>query len=175
MLISPGRRGFTMIEMLITVAIVALLATLAAPSFKVMLASAQIRTAGQAMYDGLQLARVEAIRRNERVIFTKGTQIDWTITVESDGSSVQARSSAEGSPAVLVTVTPANATRVTFDGLGRLRPNTDASSSMSQLDANVPTSLIPAANSHELRITISSGGAIRLCDPNVAAGVGMGC
>jgi len=174
-LISALQRGFTMIEMLITIAIVALLATLLAPSFKVMLANAQIRTAGQAMFDGLQLARVEAIRRNERVIFAKGTQSDWTVTVESDGSTVQARSFAEGSPAVAVTVTPANATEVTFDGLGRLRPNTDASSSMSQLDADVPTSLIPAANSRELRITISSGGAIRLCDPNVAAGVGMGC
>lgn len=175
MLISPGRRGFTMIEMLITVAIVALLATLAAPSFKVMLANAQIRTAAQAMYDGLQLARVEAIRRNERVIFAKGTQSDWTVTVESDGSTVQARSSAEGSPAVLVTATPAIATEVTFDGLGRIRPNTDASSSMLQLDADVPVSLIPAGSSHELRINISGGGAVRLCDPNAAPGVVLGC
>jgi type IV fimbrial biogenesis protein FimT len=175
MLISPLQRGFTLIEMLITIAIVALLATLAAPSFKVMLANAQIRTAAQAMSDGLQLARVEAIRRNERVIFTKGAQSAWTVTVESDGSTVQSRSFSEGSTAVVVTVTPTGATQVTFDGLGRPRPNTDASSSISQLDVDVPTSLIPAASSRELRITISSGGAVRLCDPNATAGVGMGC
>jgi type IV fimbrial biogenesis protein FimT len=169
------RRGFTLIEMLITVAIVAILAALVAPSFKVMLANAQIRTGAQALFDGLQLARVEAIRRNERVIFTKGTQSSWGVTVESDGSTVQARSFTEGSPAVTVAVTPAGATKVTFDGLGRVQPNTDASSSITQLDADVPTSLIPAASSHELRITITTGGAVRLCDPNAAAGTAMAC
>lgn len=174
-MISLFQRGFTAIEMLITLVIVALLTTLAAPSFKVMLATAQIRTAAQAMLDGLQLARVEAIRRNERVVFTKGARSDWTVTVESDGSTVQARSAGEGSPNVQVAVTPTGASKVTFDGLGQLKPNTDASTSISRLDADVSTSLIPAAGSRALRITVSSAGGARLCDPNVAAGVGAGC
>lgn len=169
------KRGFTVIELLITIAIVAILAALVAPSFNVMLANAQIKTAAQAMFDGLQLARVEAIRRNERVIFTTGTQSSWEVKVESAGSTVQARSSAEGSPAVSMTATPAGATEVTFDGLGRVKPNTDASNSISRLDADVPTSLISAAASRELRITISTGGAIRLCDPNAASGGAMAC
>jgi type IV fimbrial biogenesis protein FimT len=175
MLTSFLHRGFTAIEMLITLTIVAILATLAAPSFKTMLATAQIRTAAQAMFDGLQLARVEAIRRNERVTFAKGIQSGWTITVESDGSTVQSRAAGEGTPDVQVTVTPAGASKVTFDGLGRLKPNTDASSSISQLDADVSTALIPAAGSRALRVTVSSAGSARLCDPNAAAGAGTGC
>lgn len=167
------QRAFTLVEMLITIAILAILLALAAPSFSVLLANAQIRTASQALFDGLQLARVEAIRRNARVIFTLSGQSAWTVTVESDGSTVQSRPAGEGSASVTVAVTPAGATKATFDGLGRLQPNTDATASITQLDAD--TSIIPAGRSHPLRVTLSGGGAVRLCDPAAAPGVGMGC
>lgn len=175
MLIMRLQRGVTLIELSITIAIAAILIALAVPSFKIMLANAQIRTAAQALHDGLQLARVEAIRRNERVIFTKGTQSAWTVSIESDASTVQTRPYTEGSTAATVSVTPNGAIKVTFNSLGRVVANTDASNSISQLDIDVPITLIPAADSHELRITITTGGAIRLCDPNATAGVGMGC
>lgn len=175
MLIMRLQRGVTLIELSITIVIAAILIALAVPSFKIMLANAQIRTAAQALHDGLQLARVEAIRRNERVIFTKGTQSAWTVSIESDASTVQTRPYTEGSTAATVSVTPNGAIKVTFNSLGRVVANTDASNSISQLDIDVPITVIPAADSHELRITITTGGAIRLCDPNATAGVGMGC
>lgn len=175
MLIQRFQRGFTLIEMMITIAIAAILISLAVPSFNIMLANAQIRTAGQALHDGLQLARVEAIRRNERVIFTKGTQSTWTVSTESGGATLQTRPYTEGSTAATVSVTPNSATEVTFNAFGRVVANTDASSSISQLDIDVPTTLIAAADSKNLRITITVGGATRLCDPNATAGVGMGC
>lgn len=167
--------GLTLIELMVTIAIASILMMLAVPSFRILLANYQIRTAAQAMHDGLQLARVEAIRRNERVIFTKDTQSGWTITVESDSSVVQARPYTEGSNAVTVTVTPSAATKVTFDGLGRVKPNTGATASITQLVMDVPTTMLAAADSKELRITVSSGGAIRLCDPNAATGAATNC
>jgi len=170
-----SRRGFSLIELMITIAIAAILITLAAPSFKILLANAQIRTGAQALSDGLSLARVEAIRRNERVIFTMGTETAWTVSIESDSSIVQTRPYEEGSKAATVTVTPSAATKVTFNGLGRVVGNTDASTSITQIDVDVPTTLISATDSKNLRITITSGGAVRLCDPNTAIGVGMGC
>jgi type IV fimbrial biogenesis protein FimT len=175
MLIARVDRGFTLIEMLITVAVLAILASLAAPSFTVMLANAQIRTGSQALVDGLQLARAEAIRRNARVIFTLSAQSAWAVTVESDGSTVQSRPAGEGSSSVTVAVTPAGATEATFDGLGRLQPNTDATDSITQLDADVPASVVPTGSSHPLRVTIAGGGAVRLCDPHVAAGDARAC
>ena len=117
MLNRGAQRGVTIIEMVISMAIIAIVMALAVPSFKVMLTNAQIRTAAQALYDGLQLARVEAIRRNERVLFTKGAQSGWTVSIESNSSTVQARPSTEGSSIAEVAVTPSGATRVTFNAL----------------------------------------------------------
>lgn len=168
-------RGFSLIELMVTIAIAAILVALAAPSFKSLLLNSQIRTGGQALTDGLNLARVEAIRRNERVIFTKGTQSAWTVTLESNASVLQSRPFTEGSNSVNVTVTPNGATKVTFDGLGRAVANADATTPISQLDIDVPTTLLSAAQSKDLRLVITSGGAVRLCDPNLTTGVGAGC
>ena len=175
MLTGSGHRGFTLIEMIISMVIIAILMALAVPSFKIMLTNAQIRTAAQALHDGLQLARVEAIRRNERVLFTKGAKSGWTVSIESNSFTVQARPFTEGSNIAEVAVTPSGATTLTFNALGRTVANTDISASISQLDIDVPTSVLPASNSREMRVTISAGGAIRLCDPNAISGVGMGC
>jgi len=168
-------RGVTLIEMIVVVAILAILVAIAAPSFTIMLANAQIRTAAQAIHDGLQLARVEAIRQNGRVIFTKNALSGWTLSTEPILSTIQTRSSQEGSQVATVLVTPSAATKVTFNSLGRVVPNTDTTASISQLDIDVPSSLIPAADSRQLRINVSAGGAIRLCDPNSLSGTGTAC
>lgn len=151
--------------------IVAILASLAFPSFQSMLANAQIRTAAQALHDGLQLARVEAIRRNERVVFVKDTESGWTISTVTGGNTLQTRPYTEGSKTATVTVTPNGATQVTFNSLGRVIDSTP----ISQLDIDVPVSVLPAASSQNLRITVTTGGAIRLCDPNAATGTGRAC
>ena len=175
MLIRSVQGGFTLIELIIAIVLTALLVTLAVPSFQIMLANGQIRTATQALYDGLQLARVEAIRRNERVVFTNSAGSNWTITIEAGGTVVQTRSSSEGTRQATVAVTPVGATQVTFDSLGRVVANTDASASIATLDIDVPTSLIAAADSKEQRVSITTGGAVRTCDPNAAAGTGTSC
>ena len=175
MLIRSVQGGFTLIELIIAIVLTALLVTLAVPSFQIMLANGQIRTATQALYDGLQLARVEAIRRNERVVFTNSAGSNWTVTIEADGTVVQTRSSNEGTRQATVAVTPNGATQVTFDSLGRVVANTDASASITTLDIDVPTSLIAAADSKEQRVSITTGGAVRTCDPNAAAGTGTSC
>lgn len=56
-------RGFTLIEWLITVAIVALVAALATPSIRSMRDKALLKAAAQALYGDVQMARSEALRR----------------------------------------------------------------------------------------------------------------
>jgi len=63
------QRGFTIIELMVTVTVLALLMLLAAPSFATWLQNSQIRTATEGIRAGVQLARAEAVRRNTPVRF----------------------------------------------------------------------------------------------------------
>jgi prepilin-type N-terminal cleavage/methylation domain-containing protein len=61
------RAGFTIIELMITLAVLGVLLALGMPSISSWLQNTQIRTAAEGMVSGLQLARAEALRRNANV------------------------------------------------------------------------------------------------------------
>lgn len=170
------QHGFTLIELMIAIAVLAILLTVGVPSFNAWILNTRIRTTAEAMQNGLQLARAEAVRRNERVRFVISGGTGWIVQTDG-GTQIQTRPSAEGSTSVAVTVTPTGATTVTFNSLGLSVSNTDTTASITQLDIDVPTTILPADQSRELRILVTSspsagvsgGGQIRMCDPYFTA------
>lgn len=62
-------RGYSLIELMIAVAILGILVGLGIPAFNVMLKNLQIRSAAESLVAGLQSARNEAVRRNSAVRF----------------------------------------------------------------------------------------------------------
>jgi type IV fimbrial biogenesis protein FimT len=68
---SLRQRGFTLIELMVTIAMVVILGTLAAPSFQQTIASSRLTTATNDLYTSLAQARSEAIKRGERVTVCK--------------------------------------------------------------------------------------------------------
>lgn len=70
MLNSIKQKGVSLIELIITVALLALLAGLATPTITQWLVNSRIRTATDSFQSGLQLARAEATKRNTQVAFT---------------------------------------------------------------------------------------------------------
>lgn len=170
------QHGFTMIELMIDVAVLAILLAVGLPSLRSWVINARIRTTAEAMQNGLQLARAEAAKRNERVRFIISGGTGWSVQTDG-GTPIQSRPSGEGSSGVTVTVTPLGATQVTFNAIGLSVFNTDATASITQLQMDVPTTILPAAESRELRITVASspalntpaGGQIRMCDPYFTA------
>lgn len=63
--------GLTLIELMVTIAIVAILAGLAAPSFREMVVANSLKSHASAMLSSLLLARGEALKRNGRVVLCK--------------------------------------------------------------------------------------------------------
>lgn len=138
------------------------------PSYSAWIQNTQIRTAAESILNGMQLTRVEAVRSNTNVQLVFGAASSWTVSVPG-GAQIQTRTRDEGSQNVTVAMTPAGATTITFNALGRVVANADASASITRVDVDMPVAILSAAESRDLRITVSAGGNIRMCDPNVVA------
>jgi type IV fimbrial biogenesis protein FimT len=170
-------QGFTLIEMIIVIAIIALATTLGIPSYRTWVQNTQIYNAAESVQNGLQRTRAEAVGRNTNVAFIlKGTSPTWDSAWESKvinpATVIDSKSANEGSknissngraidPATgLVTNLAHTATTVTFNNLGQI---VTSASSLAQIDFN--SSL---AGSRSLRVTIGANGVgsnVRMCDP----------
>ncbi len=158
--------GFTLIELMVAIAILAILLFIALPNFAVWMQNTQIRTAGEAILNGMQLARAEAIRRNVNVELRMNASSGWTARVPTTDELIQSRVAGEGSAASAVTIAPAGATTITFNGFGSITANNDGTPAITEIKIDSPS--IAAADSRELCVLVRAGGTIRMCDPQVA-------
>jgi type IV fimbrial biogenesis protein FimT len=165
----PNRKsfGFSLVELMVGIVIMAILVALAMPNFQTWFRNAEIRNAAESIVNGLQRARAEGVVRNTNVQFVLATGSDWVVSVVSDGFQIDKRSSSEGSQNVTVNAWAADlttaATTVTFNNFGLVAANVPASASLAQVD-------FAAVGGSSLRVTIGTGGNARMCDPKLAAG-----
>lgn len=155
--------GVTAVELLIGVAILAIVSAVAVPSYTEFIANSQIRTTTESIRNGLQVARAEAIKRNASVNFTlNSSDTSWvvgcTTTTANCPANIQSKTAKDGgSGTVTVAITGANP--VTFTSLG-------STAALSRVD--IDNSSIPAAKSKDLRVMVGAGGNVRVCDPNIS-------
>jgi len=187
-------RGFTLIELMITLAVLGIVLMIALPNMGTWLQNTQIRTSAEGMQAGLQLARAEALKRNTTVRFQlvdtltsacalSATGRNWVVSLvdtsglcDVDASEtaapqiIQKRSSGEGSPNAVVTATGGSS--VWFNGLGRAVQPPTAPAALTQINITNPNNgacKTSAGNEPMrcLRITVNAGGQVRMCDPAV--------
>ncbi len=174
-MLSPGARGFTIIELMVTIAVFALLLAAGVPALRTFVENGRIRAAGESLKYGVGLARNEAVRLNTQVEFV-ATVTGWEVRRIVDGTVLHQGSGKEGMSGLTLAVEPADADRVTFDAFGRaLEPNTsDGSEPLTQVDiaSTVPPS---AVGYRPLRLQLLAGGMSRLCDPHADADDPMAC
>ena len=173
--------GFSLIELMTAITIMGILIALGMPSLNTYLQTAKLGTLARSFYTGVQLARSEAIRLNQRVDFVQTndpvnspasalaaassvTGVNWVVRyVDQSGaaSAVEAKSALEGGGSGM-TATGSSAS-ITFNGLGA--PATAASA---QVQINAPTGqCAPSGPLLCWQVNVSAGGQVRLCNPSI--------
>ena len=172
--------GFTLIELMITIAIFAITLTFGISSYRTWVLNSQVRNAAESISNGIMLARAEAVKCNANVAFTLGTGSSWTVTHAdacgslAAGSTVQTRSSSEGSKNVTVStlpvaVSPAPPTNtITFSNLGIKVPNADTSATPTRFVLSIAPGVSSGLTLRPLWVQIGAGGESRLCDPSIS-------
>ncbi len=169
-------RGFTLIELLIAMSIFAILILIAGPMYGEFMANSQIRNAAENTLSGVRFAQTIAIKTNKLAKFVLDptpTSGGWAVYVfdENAGDFAVANSQsyqwAEGASRVVVTTQPGGATRVTFNGLGRVVANDDASNPLTGVNINNPS--IPGSRNLHIIVSAPGNSGTKLCDPLVLA------
>jgi len=166
--------GFTMVELMIVVTIVAILGAIAMPTMRSVVENSRIRAAGESIQSGLAQARAEAVRLNTQVEFVLQAT-DWQIRRVDSGVVLQQASGKELNNSLTFTATPDGADRITYNAFGLaagVNPS-DASNPFTRLDI---TATHPSGSSGYRPLAIQVlGSSPRLCDPKAASTENKAC
>ncbi|MFL6581080.1 MAG: GspH/FimT family pseudopilin [Burkholderiales bacterium] len=177
-MLSRSAAGMTLIELLIGFVIVGVMLALGVPRFTAWMQNLQVRNAAESIFNGLQLARANAVQRNKSVTFTMaGPDSSWAVTIDSpnlalanpENAIVQTRTAAEGTPnAVIATTAPA----ITFNGLGATNLGAAAIIQVTNPTGGVCGAGGAGTTMRCLNVTVSVGGQIKMCEPFVGTVAG---
>jgi type IV fimbrial biogenesis protein FimT len=190
MLRSPARsRGLSMVEVMVSVGIIALLLAFAAPSATTWIQNNQVRSAAESVLNGVHTARVEALKRNTFVAFwlTDANSTAWTVCLydvvndvcfAAASATLSQKSASEGTtnarvatntavsdPAVAMAPGVGVPGRVVFDSFGRLAAT--APNNIIRVDVRNNT-MLTSSEERRLVILITLNGQVRMCDPKLA-------
>lgn len=191
---SPRSRGFTLIELVVTITVFALLLLAALPSLSTWTDNTRIRNVTGSLLDGLQLARAEAIRRNQNISFwlvsldnpavlsndcaLSNTSGSWVVSVNSPIGHCADAPSIDSSPMLVTGRAVGDAGgRVSVTAVLAAGSSTAANSVtfngfgrlVNTTDAIGQIDITgPASGTsyRNLRLIVSPAGQVRMCDPD---------
>lgn len=192
MLSSARESGFSLIELMVTLVIFAVMAAMAAPSMRQYAENMKTLATAEAFSASLQQARSEAIRRNVPVelVLTTASPVpanvetsalttsgpNWLVrqtpeTADDPHVFIEGKAGAEGGgragQGTSVVISTTGASSIRFNAAGAL-VGAGAVVNFGQQDATCADAGGPARC---LRVVASAGGQVRMCDP-AATGAG---
>ena len=171
MLKLPRAKGFSLVELMITLAVLGIIIMVGLPSYARWIQNSNVRNASESVLQGMQRARSEALARNASTTFRLGNGTFWTAAdiTAAPNVVIETRPAGEIPASVTFATLPAPpagvlipTSTVTFNGLGMVIPNADGSATLTQID--VSTNALEEAQRRPLRITVGAGGILRFCD-----------
>lgn len=192
MLMRHRAQGFTLIELIVTISIAALLISAAIPTFGSWINNAKVRSAAESLQNSVRLAQAEALSRGQQtvVILTSGTPA-WDSTPVTNGRNwaVHAQplaNSAEAAATASATTHPYidGSTYATQQGVAVTGPALLCFNSSGRLVSSTSVA-VPNAGSatcatapvtyevkhgtsvdRSYKVMVSLGGKVRMCDAN---------
>lgn len=166
--------GFTLIELMVVVVIVAVLAGFGVPSFRDMLLNQRLATAAQGFNSALSFARMEAIQRARPVEVAAVAGGDWAagwvVRTGADESSQTTLRRFERLPQgvrVDTTLGGGFAQGLRYDGNGFSRQTSRAGFSAGCLT-------LKAETGRRVSIVVSASGRAKVCNPDRSGDCGSG-
>ena len=173
------KNGFTLIEIIMTIAILSILLAIGAPALSSFLVNSRIKAVTTEMRDGLQIARMDAIRENNTVtIEIRGKNFDtsqwinggWLIT-DSKGNEIRKRINKQQEAQLKYLVGNTEITgsaavqQISFSGDGRA--SMDLKLDIKQEGSNICKTKNGDGEFSCLRIEVKQGGMIKSCNPAI--------
>lgn len=161
---SPRQAGFTLIELMVTIAVLAVVLGIAVPSFQGITNRNRLTAITNEVVGAIQLTRMEAIRRNQRVVMCPTT--NGTTCAGADWTRIVVREAAVGGDAIREfrflgrgisvnassNVTTGN--QLSFNSSGFARAGTNAANTMGAI--RVCTTVLDASeNARDVRFAVS--------------------
>jgi type IV fimbrial biogenesis protein FimT len=119
-------KGFTLVELMVTLAIVAILASVAVPSFQDMVNNNRLTSQANEFITALNYSRSEAVKRGTSITLTANTSGNWDDgwTIKDGTDTIRNYAAFKGSSALTSTTAPAS---VTYKGTGFVSGTADLS------------------------------------------------
>jgi len=169
---STAQRGYTLIELITTVAVIAVVSAAAVPAWNDMAQKRRIVSAAEAVYSRLALARSETQKRSETVyvVYDDADPANWALGVSEDdtcdpktaNSCVLIYKEADGTDSSKERVTNSD----DFSGVTMTAP-TKTTFDPVRGTASPQASVILNTDDYEVRVVIAAVGRIRICSPNL--------
>lgn len=179
------RRGFSLIELLVGLAVMGLLMAAAAPAVGTWVANAKVRTVTDSLQTGLRVAQAEAARRYRQTVFfrTDSGVCNNTVTESATGNfwAVKTIALLPGDPVEVVqcgalletgtNVTVTGPAPVCFSTAGRYSAVAAADVGIGGTACTVDPSgsavfaVSGTSGNRPLNVRVSLAGSVRLCDP----------
>ena len=105
--------GFTLIELMVTIAVLAIIVGIAAPSISTQLANQRVKSTASTLENALKEAKAESIIRRQNVMVTYSSTLN-TIVLTGRNSTVIATYNVNSQSTVSRVITPATVTQVVF-------------------------------------------------------------